>query len=201
MLLNPADFAFTVALERSHAAIRKDLDTLTRDDFMVWPDRGAYGGQWLVAPLFMSSHYPGIEHHFAINQSKCPHTTALLRAIPGVTAAVFSWMEPGCHIYSHRDAKAIEVLRAHLPLEVPEGALMRVGSSMHTWQEGRCLLFDGFIDHETGNRGTVRRVVLMVDACVEGVEFERLQTWRTQNHIEIDPKLVLVHPHTRATMA
>ena len=201
MLLDPAEFAFTRALVASHDEIRAELATLGRDDFLLWPDRGAYGGEWLVAPLFMSSHYPGIEHCFAVNQARCPRTTARLRAIPGVTAAVFSWMEPGCHVYAHRDVKAIEVLRAHLALEVPDGARMRVGAEIHTWHEGQCLLFDGFIDHEAGNAGSRRRIVLMVDACLDGTEFERLQAWRAASGLAIDPKLVLVHPFTRATMA
>ncbi|HEX6812258.1 MAG TPA: aspartyl/asparaginyl beta-hydroxylase domain-containing protein [Planctomycetota bacterium] len=201
MLLHPADYAFTSKVERGFEIIFRELLALTSADFLEWPDRSAYGGNWLVAPLFMSSHYPGIESHFAENQRKCPRTTEWLRAIPGVTAAAFSWMEPGCHIYAHRDAKALQVLRAHLPLVVPPGALMRVGSSVYTWEVGRCILFDGYIDHETGNTGDTRRVILMVDACVTDVEFERLQAWRTANRLEIDPKLVLRNPYTRQTVA
>lgn len=201
MLLAPEDFAFTVALERGLPVVREEFATLTRADFLPWPDRAAYGGDWLVAPLFMSSHYPGIEAHFAINQAKCPRTTAMLRAIPGVTAAAFSWMEPGCHIYAHRDVKAIQVLRAHLAIEVHDGARMRVGADVHTWRDGRCLLFDGYVDHESGNLGPQRRVILLVDACVDGGEYARLLAWRSANGVAVDPKLVLVHPHTRATMA
>jgi hypothetical protein len=201
MLLAPEDFAFTVALERGLATVREELAALTRADFLSWPDRAAYGGEWLVAPLFMSSHYPGIEAHFAVNQAKCPRTTAMLRTIRGVTAAAFSWQEPGCHIYAHRDVKAIHVLRAHLALEVHDGARMRVGAEVHTWRDGKCLLFDGYVDHETGNEGPQRRVILLVDAAVEGEELGRLQRWRAANRVDVDPKLVLVHPHTRQTMA
>lgn len=201
MLLDPSGFAFTTALEHGFPIVHDEFHRLRRDDFMVWPDRAAYGGDWLVAPLFMSSHFPGIESHFAINQAKCPRTTRLLREIPGVTAAVLSWLEPGCHIYSHCDVKAIHVLRAHLALEVADGAVMRVGDDVHTWHEGHCLLFDGFINHESGNRGSVRRVILMVDAALCGAEFERLQAWRDDHGLVVDPRLVLVHPHTRQTMA
>lgn len=201
MLLDARAFAFTRALAAHHDLVRREFEALSRDDFMVWPDRAAYGGQWLVAPLFMSSHYPGIEHHFAVNQARCPRTTLALRAMPGVTAAVFSWMEPGCHIYAHRDVKALNVLRAHLALEVPQGAQMRVGPDLHTWLEGQCLLFDGYIDHETGNAGARRRVILLVDACLEGEEFDRLQTWRREHAVDVDPKLVLEHAFTRKTLA
>lgn len=201
MLLDARQYAFARALEENHDIIRADFDRLTREDFMIWPDRPAYGGDWLVAPLFMSSHFPGIEHTFAVNQAKCPATTAILRSISGVTAAVFSWQEPGCHIYAHRDVKALAVLRAHLGLEVPGGAVMRVGPDMHTWHEGQSLLFDGYIDHETGNQSNGRRVVLLVDAVVRDDEFENLKAWREQHDVFVDPSLVLVHPFTRDTQA
>lgn len=201
MLLDPEEFAFTRALERHRAVFECEFAAMQRSDFLLWPDRGAYGGQWLVAPLFMSSHFPGIEDHFARNQARCQRSTEVLRRIPGVTAAAFSWMEPGCHIYTHRDVKAMHVLRAHLPIEAPRGARMRVAGDVHTWQLGKCLLFDGYLDHETGNEAQVRRVILLVDACLEDAEFEALQTWRNQHRVEVDPKLVLVHPFTRQTMA
>jgi hypothetical protein len=201
MLLDPEDYSFTRQLNRGHAIARRELRAMSRDDFVLYPDEAAYGGTWLVAPLFMSSHYPGLAERFAVMQGKCPETTAFLRAIPGVTAAVFSWMEPGCHIYTHRDAKAIDVLRAHLPLEDATGARMRVDKEIVTWQEGRCVLFDGFVEHEAGHTGESRRVILMVDAQLEPTEFARLQAWREEHQLAIDPRLVLVNPFTRATTA
>lgn len=200
MLLDPSRFAFTTSLVEGHDVFLAELATLTREDFLVWPDRAAYGGTWLVAPMFMSSHFPGIEAHFEHVRRRCPRSTALLRSMTGVTAAAFSWMEPGCHIYAHRDVKALEVLRAHLALEVPSGARMRVGADLHTWHEGQCLLFDGYIDHETGNEGPGRRVILLVDACLDGVEREHLDGWRREHAVQIDPSLVLRHAYTRETV-
>lgn len=78
---------------------------------------------------------------------------------------------------------------------------MRVGDDVHTWQTGRSLLFDGYLDHETGNTGRERRVVLLVDAGLTGAEFVRLQQWRRQHDVVIDPALVLRHAFTRETMA
>jgi len=201
VLLDPDAFRFTRELARGHATILAEFRALRREHFLAWPDRAAYGGTWLVAPLFMSSHYPGVDAHFAATQALCPRTTALLRAIPGVTAAVFSWQEPGCHIYAHRDVKALHVLRAHLPLEVPPEAAMRVGTQRCGWQDRQCLVFDGFVEHETGNPAATRRVLLMVDAGLDDAEFAVLQAWRARVGLVVDPKLVLVHPWTRATMA
>ena len=90
MLLDPHEFTFTLELERGFPIFQREFAAMARTDFLCWPDRAAYGGEWLVAPLFMSSHIAGIEHCFAVNQARCPESTAFLRAIPGVTAAVFS---------------------------------------------------------------------------------------------------------------
>ncbi len=78
---------------------------------------------------------------------------------------------------------------------------MRIATGIYAWREGQSLLFDGYVDHEAGNEAATRRVILMVDACLGDVEFARLQAWRTANRVAVDPKLVLVHPYTRATMA
>lgn len=63
-------------------------------------------------------------------------------------------------------------MRAHLGLRVPKGALLRVGNDYHEWQEGKVMLFDGQIEHETGNLSAEARVVLLAD--FELVERERV---------------------------
>ncbi|MFK7738844.1 MAG: aspartyl/asparaginyl beta-hydroxylase domain-containing protein [Planctomycetota bacterium] len=200
MLLDAAEFSFSTALQRHFETFADELRELVRDDFLEWPDRAAYGGSWLIAALFMSSHIAGIEDTFMANQAKCPASTAVLRSIPGVTAAAFSWMDPGCHIYAHRDVKALDVMRAHLPLEVPAGAQFRVGEDVHEWHTGESLLFEGYLEHETGNAGSKRRIVLLVDAQLSGTDLEKLQDWRRRNRIEIAPKLVLVDAFGRETV-
>ncbi len=185
MLLAPDQFAFATRLEAGFALFQRELRQLVRADFEPWPDPGAFGGEWLTFPLFLASHPGELDRHFARNQAKCPQSTAFLRAIPGVSSAGFSWMESGCHIYSHVDAKPMNLLRAHLGLEVPEGALMRVGADRHTWSEGRALVFDGFVEHETANTAATRRVVLLVDAMLEGDEFECLQAWRREHGVDL----------------
>jgi hypothetical protein len=183
MLLDASQFAFTRALEAGHATFWREAAALTRADYEPWPDLGAYGGTWLAFPLFLQSHPRDVDACFARNQGRCPESTALLRRIRGVVSAGFSWLEPGCHIYPHVDKKPVDLLRAHLGLEIPAGALMRVGTDRHTWREGGVLLFDGFVEHETANTAAARRVVLLVDAIVEGEEFATLQRWRAEHGI------------------
>ena len=189
MLLDPARFAFTVRLEAGVAMFRRELQALTRTDFEPWPDRGAYGGEWLAFPLFLASHPGDLDRHFASNQAKCQESTAFLRATKGVVSTGFSWIESGCHIYSHVDAKPVNLLRAHVGLEVPEGAVMRVGPERHTWTEGKALVFDGYVEHETANTARTRRVVLLVDALLEGEELEYLQAWRRAHGVDVEGAL------------
>lgn len=186
MLLAPDQFAFARHLETGFSIFLRELKQLQRADFEPWPDPGAYGGEWLAFPLFLASHPGELDRHFARNQARCPESTAFLRTTPGVVSTGFSWMEPGCHIYPHVDAKPVNLLRAHVGLEIPEGALMRVGPDRHTWSTGRALVFDGYIEHETANTASVRRVVLLVDALLTGAEFEALQEWRRAHHVDVD---------------
>ncbi len=181
MLLDPQRFSFIPPLEAGFETIRAECAALGRDAYIEWPDRGAYQGTWLGFPLFFHTYPKGLDALFDPNQARCPATTRLLRSIPRVVSAGFSWMEPGCHILPHTDLKPANLLRTHLPLTVPDGALMRVGEDRHTWEEGRCIVFDGAIEHETGNLGNAPRIVLLVDAFLDDEEFDYLRSTGTAN--------------------
>ena len=106
------------------------------------------------------------------NARRCPATMQLLELIPGCTTAFFSILSPRKHIPPHRGAWA-GVLRLHLALIVPEPAercRIRVADEVHTWQEGRCLVFDDTYNHQVWNDTDGYRVVLFVD-------FERPLHW------------------------
>lgn len=167
--LNTATFPFTAPLEANWQTFLRDLRGLRREDFEPWPLRDAYAGAWLVYPLIAgvhSCHDQSID--YAAKQRRCPRSVAALSSIPGLIAAGFSWLDPGTHIYPHVDEKDPETMRAHLGLEVPPAARLRVGDTHGTWQEGRCLVFDGLIPHEVANESDVRRVVLLADFEIAG---------------------------------
>lgn len=150
-LVPPIEVAFEI--------LCRELDALAPCDFIDWPDRGACHGTWRAFPLFFHTYPEGLEAHFAPNQARCPESTRVLRSIPRVVSAGFSWMEPGCHVLPHTDSKPENLLRTRLGLRVPPGAVMRVGADRHEWNAGRCLIFDGAIEHETANLGVEPRVV------------------------------------------
>ncbi len=179
MILDPDRFSFIPPIEQAFDTFLREFAALRREHFIEWPDRPAYQGTWLAYPLFLASHPPGIDRLFALNQARCPESTRVLKSIPRVVSAGFSWMEPGCHILPHTDQKPANLLRTHLGLRIPEGSLMRVATERYTWETGRCLIFDGVIDHETANLSTEPRVVLLVDAILDDEELAYLRSTRS----------------------
>lgn len=99
------------------------------------------------------------------NCRRCPETTRLLKAMPGMKTAFFSILAPGKHLPPHRGPYK-GVLRLHLGLVIPEPAEkcgIRVGTETRHWQEGKVIVFDDTFDHEAWNDTDKLRVVLFVD--------------------------------------
>jgi beta-hydroxylase len=163
MFLANERFAFTAALEQAFPTFRRELDALDPGDFALWPQRDAYQGAWRVFPLFFASLPAELNVDLDENQRKCPESTRMLRAIPDIVGAGFSWLDPGTHIYRHVDAKDPYVIRCHLGLKTTRGAFVRVAGATGEWIEGKCLLFDGRRHHEVANGGLEPRIVLLAD--------------------------------------
>ncbi len=105
----------------------------------------------------------------AENVARCPATMAALAEaplcrIPGRTPSIlFSLLRPGMHIAPHNGFMNARYI-CHLPLIVPEGCAMRVGSQTRSWTEGQACVFDDSIEHEAWNRNPDHlRVVLIFD--------------------------------------
>jgi aspartyl/asparaginyl beta-hydroxylase (cupin superfamily) len=100
----------------------------------------------------------------AANQARCPQTTKLLNDIPNVYQAFFSILDPGKSIPAHCGTY-LGYLRYHLGLVVPKNnpPSMRVKDQIHTWEEGKSIVFDDSWEHEVYNKSDGVRVVLIVD--------------------------------------
>jgi aspartate beta-hydroxylase len=103
------------------------------------------------------------------NVARCPATMAALAEaplcrIPGRTPSIhFSLLRSGMHIAPHHGFMNARFI-CHLPLIVPDGCAMRVGSDTRTWIEGKACIFDDSVEHEAWNRNPGRlRVVLIFD--------------------------------------
>jgi aspartate beta-hydroxylase len=105
----------------------------------------------------------------AENLARCPKTMAALAdaplcRVPGRTPSIlFSLLQPGMHIAPHHGFMNARYI-CHLPLIVPRGCAMRVGSETRAWTEGHACVFDDSIEHEAWNQNPDHlRVVLIFD--------------------------------------
>lgn len=102
------------------------------------------------------------------NCAACPQTARAIDALPlcrvveHAPEAFFSVFTPGTHLLPHRGVTNTRVV-AHLPLLVPADCALNVGGEIHTWEEGRVVMFDDTYEHEAWNRGDRCRVVLIFD--------------------------------------
>ena len=131
----------------SFQEISRDQVNLTRDD------------RWKTYFLY------GYGYKMPANCARCPETTRLVEAVPGMETAFFSILAPRKHIPLHRGPYR-GVIRAHLPLVVPEPRArcrIEVGGQEAVWEEGRCLVFDDTYKHQVWNDTDGTRVVLFLD--------------------------------------
>ena len=83
--------------------------------------------------------------------------------IPGSTPSVlFSRLRPRAAIPPHNGLINVRLI-CHLPLIVPPGGALRVGSRTCSWVEGELLVFDDTIEHEAWNGPHSDRVILLFD--------------------------------------
>lgn len=160
MYLDAAKYPCTRILEDNWEAILAEYQAISAEPEMLhWPERKLYDGAWDTFGLYAF----GKRQHK--NCELCPVTTRVLEQIPGMVMAGFSRLAPGTHIKPHvgYGGWAQYVLRVHLGLIVPEGAVMRVGPETRAWRNGKVTVFCDATEHEVWNRGDTERVVLLLD--------------------------------------
>ena len=157
-------------LDRNYAVIREELLAVMQDQERIPRYHEISKAETYISGtvdparswrVFMLAHVSG---GIPTNQARCPRTSALLGQIPGLLQAFFSILDPGKSIPAH-DGPYLGYLRYHLALLVPrvDPPSMRVKDQVHTWQEGRSILFDDSWNHQVYNTSPERRVVLIVD--------------------------------------
>lgn len=94
----------------------------------------------------------------------CPRTTALVRAIPSMKAAMFTQLPPGAKLGLHRDPYAGS-LRYHLTLQAPndDRCFINVDGQPYSWREGQGVIFDETFMHWAWNDTDGQRIVLLCD--------------------------------------
>ncbi len=164
---NPDAFPLARYLERNYAAIRAEILSLDVTRFSPESERISRTGDWDVVFFYER----GRRHDDVC--ATCPVTARGIGGYPAVrTLAGLSYvsrMRPSTHIAAHRGPTNLRV-RCHLGIEVPDGdCAIRVGEETRRWQEGRCLVFDDFFEHEAWNHTNEDRIVLIVDLWHPGL--------------------------------
>ncbi|WP_134477748.1 aspartyl/asparaginyl beta-hydroxylase domain-containing protein, partial [Pseudomonas aeruginosa] len=105
----------------------------------------------------------------------CPQTTALLRQIPSVKAAMFAELPPGSKLVRHRDPYAGS-LRFHLGLFTPNdpACFIEVDGERYHWRDGEAVVFDETFIHYAENATEHNRIILFCD-----IERPLTQGWAT----------------------
>jgi beta-hydroxylase len=102
----------------------------------------------------------------------CPVTTALLRDMPSVKAAMFAMLPDGAVLNPHRDPYAGS-LRLHLGLATPndDRCFIEVDGQRYSWRDGEPVIFDETFIHWAENQSGRDRLILFCD-------IERPMRWR-----------------------
>lgn len=94
----------------------------------------------------------------------CPRTTALVRGLDSVKAAMFTELPPGSRLVRHRDPYAGS-LRYHLGLSTPnsEACFIDVDGQRYSWRDGQSVIFDETYIHWAQNNSGSDRIILFCD--------------------------------------
>ncbi|HEY7901037.1 MAG TPA: aspartyl/asparaginyl beta-hydroxylase domain-containing protein [Caulobacteraceae bacterium] len=170
------EFPWLAEIEEATDAIRGELETLLAGDDRAFSPYVATEGarpprdygrlldsrDWSAFYLIRGGE---IQEQAA---KRCPLTLKALKAAPlchahGRTPSVlFSLLRPHTHIPPHTGYTNARLI-CHLPLIVPDGCRLRVGSETRMWTPGEALIFDDSLEHEAWNDSDQRRVVLLFD--------------------------------------
>lgn len=104
-----------------------------------------------------SSHHPSAAIH-------CPKTTALLKTLPSVKAAMFAELPDKSRLPRHRDPYAGS-LRYHLGLMTPndDRCHINVDGTLYSWRDGEGVIFDETYIHYAENTSGQNRLILFCD--------------------------------------
>lgn len=163
----PDIFPWTGKFEHHWKTIRTELDTVLKgsDDLpafhQISPDqrRISTGDNWKTFVFHVFGD------RIDANCRRCPETARLLEQVPKLRNAWFSILAPHYHIPPHQ-GPTNGIIRIHLGLIVPRDSAncqIRVADEVFGWQEGKCVVFDDYFEHEVWNNTNELRAVLFFD--------------------------------------
>lgn len=176
----PQEFEWARALEEAYPVIKDELMGILAAQGAGFKAYMSESNQRLTGWNTFNLFFYGKK--FEENCAMVPRTTALLESLPRFERdhIMFSALNPHSRIPPHYGPMN-GIIRAHLPLIVPEGCYIRVGSDERTWREGKLLVFDDSFEHEVFNHGDGVRIVLFMNfwhPCFRAEELPVLERFR-----------------------
>lgn len=177
----PSEFEWAAPLEEAFPVIKKELLAVLEEDGVGFKSYvSEYSGVqlgWNTYNLFFFGK------KFEDNCARCPETTALLESLPRFERdhIMFSALNPHAAIAPHYGPMN-GILRAHLPLVVPDGCYIKVGEEERAWKEGELMVFDDSFLHQVWNHSDHLRIVLFMNfwhPCFQPEEIPVLERFRT----------------------
>ncbi|MBV8945307.1 MAG: aspartyl/asparaginyl beta-hydroxylase domain-containing protein, partial [Solirubrobacterales bacterium] len=158
---DPRDFPLVGYLETHFEEIREEITALGETQFQRESERIGRTGDWDVAFLYERGR-----RHDEVCVA-CPVTTHGIETYPTIRTMAgliyVSRLRAETHVAAHRGPTNLRV-RCHLAVKVPDGdCALRVGEETRRWEEGKCLVFDDYFEHEAWNHSAADRIVLIVD--------------------------------------
>ena len=170
----PGEFPWLARIEAATAQIREELLSVLAQagsfqPYMEQDPNGPANYNKLIGDPSWSAFFLVKEGRTVPgNAERCPRTVEALAEAPlpriegRAPNILFSLLRPGAHIPAHTGVVNTQLI-CHLPLIVPPGCRLRVGSETREWEEGKALVFDDSIEHEAWNTSSDTRVVLLFD--------------------------------------
>jgi hypothetical protein len=180
MFYDPKEFEWTRPLEEAYPIIKEELLGILAAQGAGFKGYMSENQQRLGGWNTYNFFFYGKK--FEENCARCPRTTAILESLPRFERdhIMFSALNPHSRIPPHVGPMN-GIVRAHLPLIVPDGCYIRVGSEERTWHEGKLLAFDDSFEHEVFNHGDGVRIVLFMNfwhPCFRAEEIPVLERFR-----------------------
>ncbi len=155
---NPAEFSWVKEVEKYGTEIAMELAVYGHFNAMNAPHvKGENGWKGLYLINF------SWRKHATCKQF--PNTMKALQAVPHLTFAAFSLLEPGSSLEPHW-GDTNTVIRCAMGIEVPESApvcALKVGNEVKSWEEGKLIMFSECHLHSAWNYSNKRRIVFSFD--------------------------------------
>jgi len=160
-------FPWTAEFEANWGKIRAELDEVLANREALPSFHEISRGQKRISreDNWKTFIFYGLGIRIDANCQRCPETARLLGQVPNLENAWFSILAPGYHIPPHK-GPSNGIIRIHLGLIIPsdrDNCRIRVADQTLHWDEGKCIVFDDYYEHEVWNDTDEQRVVLFFD--------------------------------------